>query len=367
MGSLFKRGKVFWIKYYVNGKPYRESSHSKKETDAKRLLKLREGQGVEGRFPGLKVERIRFVELAEDYLTDYRVNEKKSLVRAEECVWELKNFFGDMRAVEITSDKVNRYIEKRQDDEMSNASINRELSALKRMFSLGMQQTPPKVVRCPHIPRLEENNVRSGFFERNDFLRLRSALPDYLKPVITMAFNTGMRKGEILSLTWDKVDFFGKKITLSPDDTKNKKSRTLFLEEELYDVIVAQKKRCGMLYPTCPYVFSREGKKIGQFVKTWKSACIAVGLKGKLFHDFRRTAIRNMVRAGIPDKIAMAMSGHKTRSVYDRYNIINEEDLKLAAKDVAEYIKETDESLEQQRHGHKMGTICNFSQKRGEP
>jgi hypothetical protein len=130
-----KEHAIWWIKYYRNGQSYRESSKSTKEADAKRLLKFREGQVSEGKFPGLQVEWITFEELAKDYISDYEINGKKSIGRAKGCVDHLKKQFGGCKAVSITSSKVNEYILKRQATKAENATINRELSALKRMFS----------------------------------------------------------------------------------------------------------------------------------------------------------------------------------------------------------------------------------------
>jgi integrase len=178
---------------------------------------------------------VKFDELAEDLLTDYRINEKDTLSKAERSVKYLKKFFGGMKATEITTDKVKTYIEKRMEDEMSNASINRELAALKRMFHRGAQCTPPRVNLIPYIPMLKESNVRKGFFENGEYLALRDALPEDLRPIITFAYHSGWRKAEILGLTWDKVDLKEGAVRLDPGETKNEEGRTLYMNDELLE------------------------------------------------------------------------------------------------------------------------------------
>ena len=335
MGTLYKRGQTCWIKYYQNGKPIFESSHSTIEAEARRLLKRREGEIAEGKVPGVYFDKVTFNELVEDLLTDYRINDKKSLDRVERSVRYLKRFFGGMKAAEVTTPKVKEYIAGRMREGKKNATINRELAALKRMFSLGAKYTPPKVSHIPYIPMLKENNVRKGFFEHEGFLNLRANLPPYLYAPVTFAYKTGWRLGEIGGIIWSQVDRTNMTVTLHPGETKNGEARTVFLDQELTEIFKGLwSKRCL----GCAYVFHFQGKPLGDFRDSWKKATKKAGLAGMLFHDLRRTAVRNLVRAGVPEVVAMKISGHKTRSVFDRYNITSENDLREAAKMQEEYL-----------------------------
>ena len=346
MGYLYKRGRIWWVKYYRNGHPKRESTGTDKETEAKRFLKEREGAVANGRPILPRADKVGFEELAQDFLNDYRVNGKRSIENAERNVRHLAEAFTGRRVVSITTTDIRAYIERRQQAGASNATINRELAALKRMFNLAIQAE--KVYRKPHIPSLEENNVRTGFFSEVDFLALHDALPAHLRPIATFAYTYGWRKSEIASLTWDQVDFAARTVRLNPGATKNKEGRTVVLTEELHTLLLGQWAKAREIVQrrkpdatprdvaeAIPWVFHHDGKPIKSFRRSWRTACISAGLPGRILHDFRRTAVRNMVRAGIPERVAMTITGHRTRSVFDRYNIVSEGDLQEAAKKLA--------------------------------
>ena len=340
MGTIYKRGLTYWIKYYQNGKPFFESSKSKKKMVASMLLKQREGDISQGKIPGIYFERVTFEDLSKDFLRDYEINKKKSIAKAKRSIDHLKESFEDMKANRINTLEINAYIQKRLNEGAANASINRELAALKRMMNIGARQTPPKVDRVPYIPMLKENNVRTGFFEHDEFLKFRDELPFYLKGFVTFAYKLGWRVSEITGLKWSQVDRDNGIVRLEPGETKNDEGRTVYLDMELKEIINTQWNLRKQSHRVLHCVFpNRKGTDhIKDFRFPWNKAFEDAKVERKLFHDLRRTAVRNMVRAGIPEGVAMKISGHKTRSVFDRYNIVSGADLKEAARKQEKYL-----------------------------
>lgn len=168
--------------------------------------------------------------------------------------------------------------------------------------------------------------------------RPNGSLADYLQPVLVFAYFTGCRRGEILGLQWPQVDLDHRIVRLEPGTTKNDEARIIPLVADLLRILKREKEARDALYPDCQWVFAREGQPIRSFKTAWAGACVRAGLVDsggeptKLFHDLRHPGVRNLVRAGVPEAVAMRISGHKTRAVFDRYNIVSESDLTDAAE-----------------------------------
>ena len=335
MGEVRLRGRIWHVRYSRDGVRYGETSRSRKKGDAERLLKLREGDIARGVPVTPKFGQLRFDEAAEDMFLDYRVNNKRTLADVECRVRKhLRPVFGGRRMGSITTADVQRFVARRQAANASNGEINRELTTLKRMFSLSLQGG--KLLTKPHIPLLHEDNVRKGFFEHDQFEAVATHLPNELVLMLRFAYITGWRvRSEVQTLQWRQVDFEAGEVRLDPGTTKNKQGRTFPFTDTLREVLVSQRVVADGLQQTtgtiCPWVFHRDGRPIKTFVTAWRTACVSAGCPGKIPHDLRRTAVRNLIRAGVSEPVAMAMTGHLTRSVFDRYNIVSSRDLRNAA------------------------------------
>ncbi len=340
-GSLRLRSHIWQIRYSYRGRPYEESSHSEKEGVARKLLRKRLGEIAAGRWIAPDAERTTFEDLASGLEENYKVNARRSLGRAKAALAHLRDVFGLARAVEITPDRLDRYVNLRMEAGASRATVRYELATLRRAFRLAHRAG--KVVSVPPFPTLSPSDPRQGFFEPDDLAAILRHLPDPLKPVMQFAYLTGWRKQEILKLTWAQVDFAAGVLRLEPGTTKNREGRTFPFRElpQLETLLKAQRERTTAIERArqciVPYVFHRNGKPIKHYDTAWRNARKKAGLPGHIVHDFRRTAARNLVRAGVPERVAMMLTGHKTRAVFDRYAIVNEQDLsegvrKLAAK-----------------------------------
>jgi integrase len=342
-GSCYQRGRVWWIRYSHRGREHRESSGSEHERDAWRLLKERWKQIGRGRFV-FGEDKVTMAHLFAALELDYQNNGRRSTRGLRWRLAPLRSAFGEDRAIDVTEARIERYkadrlassirtrygVGKRR---VSAATVNRELAALARAFRLAVRQK--LLSNAPIIELLKESAPRQGFLEPASFDRVVATLPTDLQDFARFAYLSGWRRGEIQTLGWPDVDRAAGRIVLRREHSKNGEPRVLPLLGDLATLI--ESRWTAREYKTTEgttalsrFVFHRDGQPIGDFRKAWESACKAAGVSGTLFHDLRRSAVRNMDRAGVSQSVAMALSGHKTASVYRRYRIVAEDDLRDA-------------------------------------
>jgi len=277
---------------------------------------------------------LTFDAMARTYLEDYLLQQYRTMNTARPRVEHLRGFFGGWPAERMTADAVREYQLHRRAHGAQAATINRETSALSRMFQLAIRRG--LLERMPLFPnRLQENPPRQGFFEHAEYLKVRRHLPASFQDVLDFAYYSGWRRNEITQLTWDEVDLTGAVIRLSPHRSKTRVGRVLPISAPLRRVLERrQRRRRG----NARWVFARDGVPVRIWRTALREACRRAKVPHRLLHDCRRTAARNLVRAGVPERIAMLLTGHKTRAVFDRYNIVNERELLRAGEQLAGYL-----------------------------
>lgn len=334
-GSIFQRGKIWYVSYFDGVNTRMRSSKSTKKADAVKLRDRLLKQKMTGTLPDSKTSRVTCGELLDDVLSHVDANGKPSTAK----VWKwvvganLRPFFGDIRAAALTSQKLAEYRAMRMEQKRSAATANRELSILRTAFHLGRKTTPPKVFIVPFFPMSSEAaNARQGFLTDEQYVKLRDNLPDYLKPLFVTAYFTGVRLGELLAWRWDRVDWEQGFITLHANETKSGHARAVpILSGDMRDWLHWAREQSN----GCTDVFNCDGKRIKDFRAAWKTAVKAADLPDMKFHDLRRTAVRNMRRAGVSQVVRMRITGHRTDAMERRYNIVDIEDIR-AAKELME-------------------------------
>jgi integrase len=333
-GTVYERGGVWWLAYFVRGRRVRESSGFTVKADAENLLRQRVGDVAAGRRVG--PEKATIGDLCALVLEDYQLRKLRDYKHTEwRYLAHVKPALGNLPAGRFGPAQIKVYIAHRRAEGASDTTINREMSIIRRGFTLGAQQDPPLVFRQPSMPKLEEDNARQGFLEQEQYEKLLEEMPGSLKAMLVVGYHTGARKGELRKVRWEQVDFEGAVIRLSVAQTKGKKARTLPIYGDMERWLKHQRETCP---DGCPWVFhGRLNRPVDSHLNGWTDARKRAGLDDLLFHDLRRSAVRNMTRAGIPDTIAMSISGHKTRAVFDRYNIVSEADVQSAAGKLEQY------------------------------
>jgi integrase len=351
MGYVYQRDRVWWIAYWWRGEKRRESSRSSKRKDAVALLKRRVQEIGKGRFIDPRAEeKLMMNDLFDDVVTDYKNNKRRSLATLEDRLIPLRAAFGMDRAVDVDETRIEKYkaerlaTTRRGGKLVAAGTANRELAALRRAFRLGFKRR--RLSRVPEIEMLAEAEPRESFVEPYQFEKIHGELPDYLRDPAHFGYIVGWRKGAVTGLRWEAVDRENRRVYLRRSGSKNKKPYVLVLTGELAAIFDRRWKVRTVTRPDgttflSEYVFHREGERVGDFRKAWATACERAGTPGTLFHDFRRSAARNLRRAhGIGPEVGMKITGHETASMWRRYSIVNDDDVEQALNGVQAYISE---------------------------
>jgi len=328
-GTLLARPNGRWQIQYSDSSGRRRSESFSTELKATKALTKRLMQRDAGVLDVTNDTRVKMSGLAESYKL-YAKNSAPKSYDWIELVWRvhLEPVFGHLNAGRITVDDIERYRAKRQDDEAAPSTINRECAVLRAIF--GHALFGDKISRIPKFPKkLKEANPRSGFLSSEQYKALQTACPQtWLRALLAVAYNFGFRKSELLGLRVSQVDLRAKTIKLLPGETKSGHGRTVVMTADVLPLIT----ECVNGKSPSDAVFTwGSGRPVKDFRQAWATMCGAAGVE-ILLHDFRRTAVRNLIRAGVSRDVARKISGHETDSVFSRYNITDESDLTDAAR-----------------------------------
>ena len=333
-----RRGSPFWwMKFYLNGKPVRETTEETNDRAAGKAMRKRitalEAGNASIEFRGLKVGDL--VQLIE---RDYADRQQRSWARVE-YAWRchLEPFFAQKRIEDLGSDDRDDYVEKRQDEEASNSTISREHSYLNRMLELGRQTTPRKVTNPFKFKRLTEGNPRQGFLTLEQLQKFTKAChistnssrdQRHYAALAILGYHLGWRSKELRDLKVLQVEAETKSIRLYRSQSKNKSGRLMKLPADCWEIV----SRYMQGKNPDDYLITRSnGFPIRSIKGGWRDIANRAGLPGMIFHDLRRTAARNMLRTGVSASVVMEILGWKSFAMLQRYDIVSEADLAIAA------------------------------------
>jgi len=262
----------------------------------------------------------------------------------------LDESLGHLKADRLSASDIETHKERRLGAGRKPATVNRDLQVLRQAFRLAVRQRI--LLEAPPFDLLREDNARQGFVDDATLRRIVAGLEarkthehggeilcDAHGDFTLWAFLSAWRRGEIRNLQWESVDRGAREVRLAT--TKSGKPRTLALEGELAEII--ERRWAKRAYTTqrgkrthlSRYVFHVQGKPIGNFRDAWSEATRAAGVPGLLFHDLRRSAIRELRKAGVAESVAMSISGHRTNATFKRYDIVDTEDQRRAIRERA--------------------------------
>jgi integrase len=339
---------VFWLKWTdAFGRTHYRSSSSHDRDIAENMLRDELKRKADGLSASPDPRHTLVNDLLETLKNRYRVEGRRSLERLEDAAQHLLRMFRGVPAAQVKGADVLRYANLRLEEKAKPATINRELAALRAAYRLGLDNDT--IVAMPRIRLLPENNTRQGFADAKEVTAICRRLARDLADAVQFMFITGWRsRSEVLPLTWAQVDFAGGFVRLEPGTTKNKDGRAFPLIPELRALLERRQaitRRCERAQARIiTHVFHGYGRPIKSLRRAWKTACREAGRPALLLHDLRRSAVRNLERAGISRSVAMKLTGHKTEAVYRRYAIVAESDLRDAGTKLTTVLVTTPES-----------------------
>lgn len=310
--AVFKKGKNWFIDYYMQGRRKRECIGPSKEL-AETVLKKRKVQIAENKFLDVKKEKkIRFREMARLYLESYSKPNKRSWSRDELSIKHLNVFFGNKYLHEITALDIENYkLERKQ--KVSPATVNRELACLKHMYAKAIEWEKADNSPASKVRKFREANQRVRYLEEEEIERLYETCSEHLKPIVAVALNTGMRKGEILNLKWPDVNLRTRVICIL--NSKNDEKREIPINEDLTRILFRVRKN-----PKSPYVFCKEdGIPYGDVKVGFRATLKRAKIKNFRFHDLRHTFASRLVMRGVDLKTVQELLGHKDMRMTLRY------------------------------------------------
>jgi integrase len=350
-GSVYKRRPAdrFWVIQYHDGqgRPIRETTSLTDKKAARDLLNQRLAAALDmsGR-PGAHDYRLSGLE--KKVLSEYALKGRKSGYKITTAYVRLWEFFGDIRAREITSQMLRNFCDRRLRDGAARATVRNELMALSHGYTLLKRDGELRFVP-PAIPSIAVgDNARKGFFERAAFECVRSELAPPRQDVLTFLYLSGWRISEVVGLEWGRnVDLDRQVVSLEPAQTKTGQPREFpyGLFPEMAELIERRRRLTSQAELDFGMRIRRvfwegAGAPVTRFLpKGWRRACDFCGVAHGMMHDLRRTAVRNLILAGIDRKVAMEITGHKTESVFRRYQITTIEDKRAALGRLGEFLE----------------------------
>jgi integrase len=338
-GALIQRGRIWYARFYDRGREVRESLRTADPGLAeKRLVALRRKR-ERGTYLDPSRRRVTVDELLDDLVTYLEVRGIAGLAKVRSTLKAVRDELGAHQAHTLDTASVEAAQREWLRQKKAPATVNRRCELLRQAFRLAVRRSPPKVTTVPHVPLLTVQNARQGFLSRDQVERLLAQLEDDdVRNFVEWASWTGMRPNETRQLTWAMVDLQAGVLTVAPQVAKTRRGRALALVGPLLTIIERRQARRRL---GCALVFHRvakglPGQPVRDYRRAWRAALKAARLPLTLRpYDLRRSALRNLIRSGTHETVAMAISGHRTRSTFDRYNITSTDDVAAAIERVA--------------------------------